>query len=476
MPSPTTYTARCWRAEDAWVVHVVELDERAHAARLSQVEAVARDLVARFGGDHATSARVVVDLQVQDDLMQLLNAAASVRADRDRLSVEAVTLRRGLARQLLDRGLTVREVAGLLGLSVVRTQQLVGETTSGAARAASRAVAASTGAESAGAESAGAATVAVATPPREKPHGAYQHEAFVYRGDDDFLATTVPFVLDAVSLGQPVLVAVALSRLVQLQAAVGPDAPGVRYVDMAELGANPARIIPAWRAFVEECGQDGQPVRGIGEPVWAGRRPTEIAECQLHEALLNLAVEPDTPLWLLCPYDADALAPSVLEEAARSHPSLREGDRYRGSTSYGGVHHVDRLFGDRLPDPPADTLTVTFEKADVADVRRRVGGCAREAGLNPDRTTDLMLAATEVATNSVRHGGGRGVLRVWQHGDAVVCEFSDRGHITDPLAGRRTPSLTTEGGRGLWLANQLCDLVQIRSAGHGTTVRLLTWI
>jgi anti-sigma regulatory factor (Ser/Thr protein kinase) len=68
------------------------------------------------------------------------------------------------------------------------------------------------------------------------------------------------------------------------------------------------------------------------------------------------------------------------------------------------------------------------------------------------------------------------VLRLWQQGDAVVCEFTDRGHITDPLAGRRTPSLTSEGGRGLWLANQLCDLVQIRSGGHGTTVRLLTWL
>jgi anti-sigma regulatory factor (Ser/Thr protein kinase) len=467
------------------VVHVVELDEKVRTERLSQVEAVARDVVARFGGDNATSARVVIDLQVQDDLMHLLNAAASVRQDRDRLSVEAVTLRRGLARQLLAQGLSIREVAGLLGLSVVRCQQLVGESAQVVKRAAARSAAASArapvaaaGAPVAAADASVAVTgVAVADAPvRQKPHGAYQHEAFVYRGDEDFLAGTVPFVLDAVSLAQPVLVAVTLSRLVQLRDAVGVDAPGVHYVDMRELGANPARIIPAWRAFVDECGQEGQPVRGIGEPVWAGRRATEIEECQLHEALLNLAVEPDTPLWLLCPYDADALSAPVLEEAARSHPSLREGDRYRGSTSYGGVHHVDRLFGGRLPDPPDGTSAAAFDRDEVADVRRRVGGCAREAGLGPDRTTDLMLAATEVATNSVRHGGGRGVLRMWCQGDAVVCEITDRGHITDPLAGRRTPSLSAEGGRGLWLANQLCDLVQIRSGAHGTAVRLVTWL
>jgi anti-sigma regulatory factor (Ser/Thr protein kinase) len=28
------------------------------------------------------------------------------------------------------------------------------------------------------------------------------------------------------------------------------------------------------------------------------------------------------------------------------------------------------------------------------------------------------------------------------------------------------------GGRGLWLANQLCDLVQIRCSPAGATVRL----
>jgi hypothetical protein len=32
--------------------------------------------------------------------------------------------------------------------------------------------------------------------------------------------------------------------------------------------------------------------------------------------------------------------------------------------------------------------------------------------------------------------------------------------------------VTLEGGRGVWLANQLCDLVQIRSAPRSTQVRL----
>jgi hypothetical protein len=47
-------------------------------------------------------------------------------------------------------------------------------------------------------------------------------------------------------------------------------------------------------------------------PVWCGRRAVVVAECQLHDALLNLAVEPDTPLLLLCPHDVGALAPEVV--------------------------------------------------------------------------------------------------------------------------------------------------------------------
>ena len=101
---------------------------------------------------------------------------------------------------------------------------------------------------------------------------------------------------------------------------------------------------------------------------------------------------------------------------------------------------------------------------------------ATTAGLRPDRTTDLVLAVTEVATNSVRHGGGRGTLQMWHEDGAVICEITDGGHITDPLVGRRTPSLATDGGRGLWLANQLCDLIQVRSGPAGTTVRFLSWL
>jgi hypothetical protein len=77
-----------------------------------------------------------------------------------------------------------------------------------------------------------------------------------------------------------------------------------------------------------------------------------------------------------------------------------------------------------------------------------------------------------VATNSLRHGGGRGVLRLWCAANAVVCEVSDAGRIDAPLVGRHRPAPTQTSGFGVWLANQVCDLVQVRSFPEGSVVRL----
>src|SRR5436190_23934717 len=129
-------------------------------------------------------------------------------------------------------------------------------------------------------------------------------------------------------------------------------------------------------------------------------------------------------------------------------------------------------FAGELNGRPPGTAGFEFDRADLAEVRRRVEESAEAAGLFGPRMTDLVLAASELAANSVAHGGGAGMLRLWTEDSRLLVEFHDGGRIEDPLVGRVRPSVTQEGGRGLWLANQLCDLVQIRSDDGGTTVRL----
>ena len=89
-----------------------------------------------------------------------------------------------------------------------------------------------------------------------------------------------------------------------------------------------------------------------------------------------------------------------------------------------------------------------------------------------ERKLDFVLAANEVATNSVRHGGGHGTMRIWREDGTMIGEVHDHGRIAEPLVGRVRPAAEQIGDRGLWAANQLCDLVQIRSDQAGTAVRL----
>jgi anti-sigma regulatory factor (Ser/Thr protein kinase) len=121
-------------------------------------------------------------------------------------------------------------------------------------------------------------------------------------------------------------------------------------------------------------------------------------------------------------------------------------------------------------------VEISFDSADLAGLRSVVRRLAESARVHPEAAEDLVLAAHEIATNSVLHGPGEGCLRGWQEPHAVVLEVSDRGVVTDPLVGRELVSGYAESGRGLWLANQLCDLVQVRSSALGTTVRLHAWL
>jgi anti-sigma regulatory factor (Ser/Thr protein kinase) len=303
----------------------------------------------------------------------------------------------------------------------------------------------------------------------------FHHQALPYRDLADLLDQVVPFVREGVERDEPVLVAQPRDRIAALRLALGPEAQAVRFLDMAAIGRNPACIIPAWRDFLDKH-PPGTPVRGVGEPVWSGRRPAELAECALHEALLNLAFE-DGPGWqLLCPYDAAALPEEVLAEALRTHPFVGAGPGRASERYTRGGQDARTAFAGSLPAPPADATAVGFGLDDLAALRALVRRTAEAAGVSTDVSDDLVLASHELASNSILHGGGEGVLRTWRTGEALCVEIDDAGVITDPLVGRESSGFLDETGRGLWMANQLCDLVQVRSSARGTTVRLHTWL
>ena len=166
------------------------------------------------------------------------------------------------------------------------------------------------------------------------------------------MPAVLPFVAGAVERDEPVLVAVLPAREEALRSGLGAASARVEFVDMESAGRNPARIIPVWNDFVARHAGSGTTLNGVGEPIWAERTAEEIAECQRHESLLNLAFAAAGPFALICPYDEAGLPDEVLAGARESHPHvLRDGMR-EPSSCYGGLEDIAESDTRPLPAVP----------------------------------------------------------------------------------------------------------------------------
>jgi anti-sigma regulatory factor (Ser/Thr protein kinase) len=300
--------------------------------------------------------------------------------------------------------------------------------------------------------------------------GVFVHEALYYGDLDEFLTGTLPFVHDGLARDEAVLIAVPEPRLGLLLAALGSDAAGVRFIDMAVVGRNPNRIIP-WvlTSFLNE--HHPRRVRIIGEPIFVGRTPDEIGPCVQHEALINVAFAGvDTAI--LCPYDVSQL-PSIVDFAEHTHPVVVERDGRRRPGDYRPPTDVLDMHNRPLPEPDAVEEALVFDVPRLGQLRHLVHRHATGAGLPPERVADAQVAVSEVGTNALTHGGPAiATLRAWSDPSRVVYEIRGAGRIEDPMAGRIVPPPDAPSGRGLLVANRLCDLIQTHTLLSGTVTRL----
>lgn len=304
----------------------------------------------------------------------------------------------------------------------------------------------------------------------QKPSGPFRHELYPYRGDAQFLSGTLDFIHEALEADEAVVVAVSSDKTALLRGELA-DEPAVTFVDTTAAGPNPGRHIAAWTAWMNERGDGDKPVRGIGETDWRqARSAAHLSELRHHEWLLNRAFA-SSPTWsMLCPYDTADDDQDALRSLSRCHPLIRRGGRQEHND---GFLTADAYPFDAFAGPCDPYQELSYTDGDLAAIRSKVSQCAADAGIPQERLPRLAIAVTEIATNSIRHGGGHGTLRTWAQDRTFLCEFRDAGYISDVMAGRTRPAPDQPGGRGLWLAHQLCDLVEIRSTpDQGTVIRL----
>lgn len=126
----------------------------------------------------------------------------------------------------------------------------------------------------------------------------------------------------------------------------------------------------------------------------------------------------------------------------------------------------------QLPEP-AD-VDLPFDVGDLHALRSTLAAHASRLGVPDEQTEHLLIVASELASNAIRHGGGAGRLRMWHRDGVLTCQVSDHGPgIADPTVGTTPPDPTDTGAhRGLWICRNLTEELTIRTDpdGSGVTV------
>jgi anti-sigma regulatory factor (Ser/Thr protein kinase) len=293
------------------------------------------------------------------------------------------------------------------------------------------------------------------------------HHALLYRDRREYLACIAACARACLGNAEPVFIALPGHRGGLVRAALDSEAGHrLAYADMAEIGRNPARMIPEFGAFIER--HRGQRVCLIQEPVWPGRSAEELCEATRHEALIDVAFA-EAAATIMCLYDA-GLGRSVISGAGRTHAAIQRGGTLENSSGYAGAGGLPAECELPLAAPPGNAIVLPY-LTELRTLRKLVADYATGCGLSDDHTANLVLAVSEVAGNTLRHTDGGGTLRIWRTGSEILCQVDDQGRIADPLAGRRRRS-PGDSGHGLWVVNQICDLVELRTGQEGTTIRL----
>jgi anti-sigma regulatory factor (Ser/Thr protein kinase) len=291
------------------------------------------------------------------------------------------------------------------------------------------------------------------------------HHGLLHPATANVAATLAPLVADRLARGEPVLAVLppATADLLRLRLSA---VTGLHTTDPAELYRHPGRVLGHYRAWIGDTSPHGEPVTIVAAPDLNGDNYRTALWMHIDAATTVALAECD--LTLVCVYSDDA---STADPVRRAHPSLLNGASVPNPDHLPAEQFVARY---PLPPPadlgePAITRTIDYP-VQLAGLRQMVAQHATRAGLPRARCDDFVLAVAEVASNAIEHGVPPACVQLWTTSTVVICQITDSGWHTQPLAGLLPPPATQPRGRGLWMAHQLCDEFYLWP--RPTTVRL----
>ena len=294
-----------------------------------------------------------------------------------------------------------------------------------------------------------------------------RHSALVYSSADDYLERAVPFVTEGLEAGDGVIVANTKPGLGMMREALGPAAAEVTFIDNSSAYTRPVRTLAAYHGIFVEKLEKTPSMRAVSD-VQVGPEPAEWDLWTTYEAVTNRAFA-HLPVWVLCSYDANRVPPPVLETVTQTHPEVLAGEARSTSDHYEDPGRLVRLLTVQ-PEPLPNLRSLPFGST-AEELREALARELVAEGVPDAKVVDLLLAATEIAANADRHGGGVKEVRAGRAHGRFVCEIVDPGGgFDDPLAGYLAPRPGT--GSGLWIARQLAWQLEFFRGPAGFTARL----
>jgi anti-sigma regulatory factor (Ser/Thr protein kinase) len=297
--------------------------------------------------------------------------------------------------------------------------------------------------------------------------GGLRHNALVYESEDEYLARTVPFLREGIDAGEGAIVAHTKPGLAMTREALGPDAAQVTFVDVSDAYTRPAWTLAAYHKVFAGQLEKTPALRAVAD-VQFGLDPAEWDLWTGYEAVFNRSFA-HLPVWVWCSYNVEGTPDPIIEGVWQTHPEVVDGETSTASERYEDPDDLLRRVTSR-PEPLTELRSIPFGR-DAEEFRERLARELTAARVPEAQVLDMLLAATEVATNAVEHGGGVEDVRVGRARGRFVCEITDRGDgFDDPTAGYLAPR--PGAGTGLWVARQLTWGIEFFRSPSGFTARL----
>jgi anti-sigma regulatory factor (Ser/Thr protein kinase) len=300
-----------------------------------------------------------------------------------------------------------------------------------------------------------------------RSHPGLRHEAIVADADETFVGHVAPFLRAGLEEGATLTV---LNRRhwALLREELGADAEQVAYTDCEDFYTRPIDALASYDATLRRLTAAGATSVRVAAEIPLGPTRSSWEEWMSYEAIVNHALA-SRPAHILCVYDTQITPDSVIDAVWRTHPHVvtdgAAGPHYHDSDD--AITAFTRSPSRELPLRP---LPLT---QDVIALREALSAELAGAEAPKQKVVNMLIAASQVFDNALRHGGGVTALRAGLVDGWFVCEIEDHGPgLDDPLAGYVPPAPGQPGRQGLWIARQLATRLELIPGRPGLTVRL----